>query len=503
MRPLIKLEKTNYFTILYLAIFVMYGYVGYLSPGYDDEFFNIKLVELHGIEAVTLVQGMDVHPPGSYFVNWLLWTIFEDWSYVRLLIALFAASVIVFVISNIKKNYGVAPALIVFGLIGLNPALLLWTTGVRWYAFFVPILLWLSVVPKNNDWWYWAKCFLGLLLLGYFGYLVFMVAIPLIYLYWRGDNNSIQKKIKSVTLYGIIFIFLYMHQLLIFLDVHLPNKGSQVSSLEKSIIGFAVAQLSNQGVFPVSLAGGISAFGMVCAMLLIFIYSLRENLRKNDYFLSYWIAVIFFIASGIAGKFRNFVALSPWQGIYMSVAEIPENKKTYYYFFIMAVIIGNCFGIANVITHSETTKNSWNLPVPEVKNFIGELRLSCKDQLLIMTHDPTLAFVLEKDGYFTLSPYTINTISSTSFASLKKLPDCLVALKTYAGSISDDQINKMYGSLGNIKAASIENEYFGLDRHYELKRKLDGRYPKFQVELIVYRNPVSLDNLESWVSEQE
>src|SRR5690554_1150729 len=75
-------------------LWILYGSVGFLSYGYDDEFFNINLVEFAdgASHLLTLVNRIDVHPPGSYLLNWLLLKMTGDWSLVRLIGALVTAS---------------------------------------------------------------------------------------------------------------------------------------------------------------------------------------------------------------------------------------------------------------------------------------------------------------------------------------------------------------------------------------------------------------------------
>jgi len=87
-----NLINLNYFPLLYFFLLILYGFVGYSSFGYDDELFNIRLIERYGLGAISIVQQTDVHPPGSYLVNWALFTLLGDWKLVRLVGALFSFS---------------------------------------------------------------------------------------------------------------------------------------------------------------------------------------------------------------------------------------------------------------------------------------------------------------------------------------------------------------------------------------------------------------------------
>ena len=490
-----NLINLNYFPLLYFFLLVLYGIVGYSSFGYDDELFNIKLIERYGLGAISIVQQTDVHPPGSYLVNWALFALLDDWKLVRLVGALFSAGTLIYVIESVRKKNGFGSGLKAFILLGLNPAILLWCTGLRWYAYFVPILIWLSVTPKTGDWRYWAKCFAGLFLLAYFGYAAFILAIPLLVLYWRNCSVSITVKIRNILVFGGIFWILYLYQLTIFISIHLSNKDSQVFSLWKGVMGFIVAQMSNQGVFPFSFPGIFSAIGFFGIFLIIFRYSLSIELRRNQYLLSYWIGIVFIIISGLAGKFRNFVALSPWQGLWISTAYIDVSRRKIFAFFISLVFFGNMAGIFNVVMHNGTTKNSWNLPVHIVLNNMKSLIEPCNNDMAVMTHDPTLAFVLEKRGLVVLSPYTINFVDQSI---LQRRYQCVIILMTYPGSISDQDIKEMYEEVNLLNYKSAKSYSFGFDTNYKIKQLLDARYPEYQVQVIELREVDNLDKAMRW-----
>jgi hypothetical protein len=117
------------------------------SPGYDDEFTNIELIERLGGGVLGYVQGNDVHPPGSYLLDWLLFAALRDWQLVRLAVALFTAGAIVYAVEWLRHRHGMRAATLALVLLALNPALLMWCTGLRWYAWFVPMLLWLLCPP--------------------------------------------------------------------------------------------------------------------------------------------------------------------------------------------------------------------------------------------------------------------------------------------------------------------------------------------------------------------
>jgi len=102
------------FPFLCLFLLVLYGLVGYLSFGYDDEFFNIDWISKYGFGVIHLVQTHDVHPPGSYFMDWLLFTLLGKWALVRLFISLITAISLIYAIVSIKNRNGIFSGIVLF-----------------------------------------------------------------------------------------------------------------------------------------------------------------------------------------------------------------------------------------------------------------------------------------------------------------------------------------------------------------------------------------------------
>ena len=485
-----------YFPLLYVGLVILYGFVGYSSFGYEDEYFNIKMIEGYGLQAVGMLQQFDLHPPGSYLADWILFSLLGgDWHLVRLVIALFTATVLIFTIQSVRKRYGNFSGLAAYFLIGLNPAILLWCRGVRWHSFFVPILLWLCITPKSHDWRYWTKCFGGLVLLGYFDYSVFILAVPILILYWRDCPDSVKLKTKNMLVFGGLFSLLYLYQLLVFVNVHFANKASQNRPLSRSLLSFAVAQLSNVGVFPVSFAGILSIIGVLGIFFLTLRFSFIANVKHNRYFLSYWVGILFLFVSGLAGKFRNFVTLSPLQGLWIATVRIDESKTKIFGFFLTCVFIGNFVGVFNVMTHQNTVKNGWNLPVREILDYVETESLSCEQDLIILTQDMVFTYLVEQLGFRVLGKFSSQAVNRSI---LQKTYRCALVLKTYAGGIDDELYKAMYNELALLNYDEISSFSLGFDKFYHLKRLLDARYPEYQVEVIKYSQVSNIDKLNHW-----
>lgn len=482
------------FALGYGLLCVLYSAVAYLSLGYDDEFTNMGLVERLGLGVVSLMQTEDVHPPGSYFINWLLHAITGDWSLVRLATALMTAGALVYATEAIRQRHGNRAAALLFVLLCLNPAILMWCTGVRWYAYFVPVLVWLSITPTRDGWRYWGKCFGGLVVLGYLGYAVFVVALPVLWLYWTGTRQSVRERLVGIAWAAPLAALLYAYQFHIFLTVHLQSKGSQVSSMTKNLMGFAIAQISNQGVFPVSVPALLSALGLSGMVALAFALDARGNLR-NRYLHAYGLGVAATLATGLAGKFRNLVIVSPWQALWLATLRVPPARARLFLACFAALALGNLWGVFNVATHQNTTKNSWDLQLAPVLADLQRQRAACGGDLVVVAHDPALNWHVDVGGYPQLGPFSRQTLPADVLAAPHR---CVAVVRSYAGMFDTATIDRMYAQADALRHAGEARQLFGRDANYRIKQRLDGRYPQYQFDITIYRNVTGLDALTAW-----
>jgi hypothetical protein len=364
--------------------------------------------------------------------------------------------------------------------------------GVRWYAFFVPVLLLLSFPPRTRDWRYWGVFFGGLLALGYLSYAMFVVALPLFYLYWRADPRPNRVKVRHIAFTGSVFILLYAYQLWVLFTYHLARSGSQRSSPFDGILGFAVSSLSNQGVFPLSLPGAASILGTLGIFAVIALTAFRENLNKSALFVPYWLGVLILLITGLGGKVRNFVVLAPWQALFISTAFIPKRWHKVFMTFVGLVVLGNIAGVVNVATHSQTSKSSWNLPVSEVINAVDEENQRCSTDVLVVAHDPTLTYLLESRGYDVIGMWATKTDPAEA---TDRLPRCVVALKTYSGS-RQLAADRLHSAVAEIPSESSSTTFFGYDPNYRFKRVLEPDFPEYLVEMTTLQGPTDMTPLQ-------
>jgi len=481
------------FPVGYVLLWVLYGAVAWLSYGYDDEFSNILQVERHGFGVVALMQTQDVHPPGSYFINWLFHSVTGDWSLVRLATALLTVASLVYATEAIRQRHGERAAGLLFVLLCLNPAILMWCTGLRWYAYFVPVLIWLSITPRRDGWRYWAKCFGGLVVLGYIGYAVFVVALPVLLLYWAGSQQTVRQKLSGIFWGGLIGALLYAYQFHVFLTVHLLSKDSQVTSMASNFMGFAIAQVSNQGVFPISLPAVLSALGLA-GMVIFAVQGNPANLRDR-YLHAYGIGAVATIALGIAGKWRNLVIISPWQAMWLAALDVPSHRMRAFLWSFALLAVANLWGVYNVATHQDTTKNSWDLRIGPVLADLARERDACNDDLVIVAHDPALSWHVDHAGFVQLGPFSRQHLPA---ATLDAPHRCVVVVRSFAGHLGDDEYARMVTQLGTLGTAEGTPRQYGRDGFFRIKQRLDARYPEYQFEITTYRNVNSVAGLTAW-----
>lgn len=479
------------FAMAYVLLFLLYGYVGYTSPGFDDEFHTIRWIEELGPGIISGAQTRDVNPAGSYAIFWLLHSALGSWSLVRLVVSLGAAAAATYAIVRIHRSHGAGRGLMAIFLVGLNPALLMWTTSLRWYALFVPILIVLSFPPRPVGWRLWATYFGGLLVLGYLGYAMLVIAAPLAYLYWCADSRTSKEKARQILPLGMLFMLLYSYQMWVFLTEDLRRDSTQRFPLLDGVIGFGVAALSNQGVFPLSIGGAASVFGTIGAWAIISLTGLRQNIHRNSFFVPYWLGALLLLASGLAGKYRNFIVLAPWQSLSLTQAVVAQKWLGAFLVCVGLISTGNIIGVVNVTSHTNTSKGSWNLPVKQVTAIVKATSAACNDDVVVVAFDPTLTYTLEALGYPVVGPVATKTdmVQATGRA-----PACLVSIRTYSG-IREDQARRVHSAVTGIEATSKSTQRVGYDSSYEVKRLLEPNYPEFQVEIVTLRDPTNLSPL--------
>jgi hypothetical protein len=491
--------------ILFFLIAVLYCYTAYSSFGYDDEYYNIRVVTENNLrDLIRIIQSTDIHPPLSYILNFVLFKLFHNWNSVRIFSAVLFLGSLLYVIYKTKNSNERWWALVLFGL---NPTLLLWVTSLRWYAYTTPLLLVLSVLPDYKNKFYWSYFFLCFLLIFFLGYIGFVLFVPYFLFYWFNDRNEVKKKVIRVLVPGVVFTIIYARQLFVFLTVHskseLGSNNQQTFDLKTNLISVASSEFSNQGVFPLTIWGIVSMVGSSIIILLSVFYF--RDINKKKHWLVFSLSMILLVLAGIAGKIRNLVLLEPSRNLFI-ISSLAIRKKIFVLVGISLVVAGNVMGVYHVLIHRQTTKNAWNIPLEETltKMYAVESR-SAKE--VYFTHSPTFTYYLAESGKNLISFYNNLYFDSSRIKTSLKLLSAdtgqsrnFTFVLTYRGkSISAGSYDEMIKAMNSIKADSVVRMYFGPDKEYKLKQKFFPDYPAYDVELIkFYGVKNTFDRLTVW-----
>lgn len=480
----------KYSYIVYPFIFLLYAFVGYNTIGFDDEFFNISVVEsLSFKQMIDFIQSSDTHPPISYIFNKIIFILFNDWKIVRLITSLLFSACICYAIHVTNKRNGIKYSILIFFLLGLQPAMLMWGTSLRWYSIFVGILLLVSFPPKGkHNGIYWTQFIIGSLLLLYTGYIAMLIIPGLAWIYYKEMDGSEKRKLISLSLSFLVIFILFLPQFQIFKTFHFRTGNTQFYSFFSNLQGVFISQFSNQGLFPLTFFALFSAIGFLM-LLGVELQNLLKN-KLNENALPYVSSIILIVSAGLAGRFRSLVVAQPFQAIW--IIELAKNNGTKLVKIALSmIIISNIAGLINVTMHRQTTKNNWNTPMREILSIVKKENIQGKT--VIYCHDPILSYQLEKLGYPVVGPYYINkkkySLSSAAIA---------IVIKTNQGVIPYEKYHAMMIETTALGFKEKKIIQLGEDNHFEMKRKIDPTFPKFAAELIVYKDVTNISKSSTW-----
>jgi hypothetical protein len=209
----------------------------------------------------------------------------------------------------------------------------------------------------------------------------------------------------------------------------------------------------------------------------------------------YLLATLAAIMTGLAGKFRNLVVVSPIQG-YWIVTSITNSiyKRKLFKFSMGFLLIGNILGLFNVVLHQNTTKNSWNMPVGVILKELDSAEKNCNGKHLFLTSDPSLSWHIRKGHYDLIGP-----MEESSLNNISKKYECLTVIKTYKATLTAQKYKSMYEEVALVKADRSIYKKIGKDESYLVKKILDSTYPEYQVEITTYYNISYFPEFKSWL----
>jgi hypothetical protein len=484
---------------VFVLFATIYGLVAYLSPGYDDEITNINLVEHVGLyQAFLLVQSQDVHPPGSILLNSALHAVLGNWSDVRVVTALMYAASAAWFFSVTQTLLGTRAALLSAAIAVLTPATLMWCTSIRWYAYFVPLLLWTLTPPRSaSKYWFYIKPALGWLVLAHIGYVAIVLAPAILLFYLLLPGQSLKNFIKMSLIPWVIAAMLYIPQFLVLLRVHIKNTAHQTGGLASSLEGIAISLFSNQGLFPISVFSIVSILGWTTLLVLMGSRMLKSApIRRGA--ANYGVSVLLVAVSGLAAKFRNLVVITPFQANFIAECSGTIFTSRPAVAAVICILLGNVAGIIDVAAHSNTTKASWNVPANEVERQLADLTHDCGAQrTAVYTFDPVLGYALKNNPDLLVLEY-FNHYFHWSFDA--DAASCVAVIWTYRGALTAAQYRGLKAAVDAIHADSSRTVDLAKDPHAAIKRKLDPDYPDFLAEIVFFRGAKNLGPINLWAS---
>lgn len=480
----------------WVTIAFMFVFVALRSPGFDDEITNIELIEHLGtIGTAQLMQHEDVHPPGGYLLNGLLHDALGHWEWVRTVSAGLYLLALSGLVHFVRREHGEYAAWLTLLVAGLSPAALIWCTSLRWCAYFVPVLLWSLTVPAQRyGWWFHIKPALGWLVMAHISYAALLIA-PALVLWWRLHSPEPWKQhLQRAVPAWLMAAVLFLSQAWVFLTVHSQNTEGQTSGVFKSLVGVGISLASNQGLFPLSVFGVASALAWAGLYVLLARAAWRRESQGNAS-LTFLTAVVRFVLSGLAGKFRNLVLLVPLQAVVLAMGHQLVRQSALAKALVAVTALCSVVGAANVLRHQDTTKNSWNLPVDAVVASLRDMSRDCRTAPSVYTFDPVLARVIRaQEPQWQVATY---------FARFDKhaLPasDCTVVLHTYRGALSKAHHEALLAAEQALGAKMVRQAALGRDENAAIKHRMDPDYPDHQVEVQLFLGPVDPTALNNWV----
>lgn len=474
--------KGNYLKYFCLIIFLLITFhVAYYSPGYDDEFHNIRQfyeASINGSISDYWYQANkdSVHPPGSYLISFVGMYLLNDWAIVRLLKTIIV--ILVTYISLIKlfprlKSNKIDYAIIVI----ITPSFLMYGSGLRWGGEFLAIYTLMVALDKfislDKKYFFLVLFGLGFLLINvnYLGVILF----PLVILYHIYNLYKHSRKILTSSIFFIIFGLSYSAKVLISLLIG-NTSSSQIGNLFESLIGVGHGILVNWGVFPISIIGVSSALALFTAAIVVILNNYKK--LKNDSI--FWLivtSILFMILSGLGIKFRNTLPLLPIiygyfiHIIILNFQNYSKQVRNTLKVCLIPIIVSQIMGYYGVINHVNTAKGSWNLPVKNVSKFLINKRSEC-DSVKIFLWDPVLEYNLWSDGFDVATLSNVERFQRVNFNE-----ECFFLVETTSGSMGSFDFFKKKFQFGD--PISVH----GFDKFYAIKRKLLADAPEYYVSI--------------------
>lgn len=404
--------------ITVLFFLILYSSHGLDSQGFDDETWNIYLVEGFKLfDLVNWVQSNDIHPPLSYIYNYLAFQTFSTWPLVRLFNSCFLVFSAVLLSHKLIKAYSFGIGYTFILLFLSNPATLMWGASLRWYSLYISlvnILFAISIHYSRNSiskFKFFTTAVLLVLSLAYTNYITLALApVLLLTSYYLYAKSLSWKDAWFYLLALIAFYSLFSHQAYIFLANHYPNRGGQIFGFTKSLLAIASAQFSNIGLIPFSFLSSVSAIAMLFLICVAVVSALKMTLQREALFFAaiFVFCEILFLITGLSGKYRNLIVLQAFMYLFVCTTIYGRNilPKILRFLILLPFLTSNLVGIYNVENNNNTMNWAWNIPVAEIISTLNRnsIQYGC-EKTIVSSHDSMLDYNLRKNGFLGIFPH--------------------------------------------------------------------------------------------------
>ena len=483
-----KINAALLLVSLVLPLF-LFTYTAYNSRGFDDEYFNINHVESYSsvhdlINAHFSGKFVDIHPVGSYLINYVLLKLLGSWRLVRTAGAVVSCLSIwlfwYFIAAEGKDNL---TAFFAYIFMCLNPTLLLWCTSVRWYTYFFPLICVMGMLfcppdfLNKRKYLFWGIYFLTASMLFYIeSNAAIMIIVSFILILFQ-RRKSFREEYKVILCLGLLSLLAVSKQIYMFLTVLYPSvkDSGEFYSLMRSIAGGGQNFLCGHAVMPVSAAGII----LIIANGLLFLafivhFRVAASSYANKFFMLSYAGIIF---SGIGGKIRNYVSLSAVHGNFLADTFSSMKSRKIKLTVLALYIIGTAWGIHNVVFHTDTTRGTWNTPYDELIEFLEDC--ASKESCVVVSHNPVFSYHARREGFTVIDAEA----NSDWYEKLSAHDGSVIVLRTYKGSMPDEEFRKFNSYIDSRHIVLAKS--FGYDKFAAFKRRFDKDYPDYYAELIV------------------
>ena len=320
--------------------------------------------------------------------------------------------------------------------------------------------------------------------------------------YWLRDDHSFIKKLRRVLLPGSLFVLLYAYQFYLFITIHnrteLTTDNQQVFDLLVSTQSFIASTFSNQGLFPLTFFGILSIVGM----LLIGLHSLiniRAYIKGNNFLILFIALSLITIFTGVAGKIRNLFLIEPSKISFMSIGISVTRGRWLWVLGLLFVLSANVRGVYNIVQHQQTTKNGWNIKIPET---IAKLKVieRTNKETIYFTHHPSFSYHLTIADKKVVSFYNSLYFDSSYIKTVVQKLDTskqydMIFLVNYRGrSISENYFQLMGNVIDKMKtrAKNIDEYLLYEDPDFKIKQRFYHDYPRYTTR-VIHLKDVSVD----------